>query len=201
MHKVHIVLLGAVVIIFVGFVLYLEKAEAPSSDELFINQEMSMTMQLTSSAFGQNELIPSEYTCDGNNTYPPLSIAGVPEGTKSLVLVMDDPDIPAEIKTKMGIEKYNHWSVYNLSPDTAVIDSTTTINNQGLNSSGSTAYTGPCPPTQYEPTTHRYIFRLYAVPTELSFEEVPSLDQIESAAKESALASAQLIGLYSRVGQ
>lgn len=197
----HIVLWGAIAVIFAGFVLYLEKVEAPSSDELFVNQENVMTMQLSSPVFEDDGLIPSEYTCDGNNTYPPLKIANVPEGTKSLVLVMDDPDIPSEIKARRGIEKFDHWSVYNLAPNTSVIDSTTTLENQGLNSSGTAAYTGPCPPTEYEPTTHRYIFRLYALPTELSFEEVPSLDQVELAAKETALAKAQIIGLYSRVSE
>ena len=197
-------LLGVLFIIVFGgaYILLLRSVEAPSPHNEVLpatNREKTMSLSLTSSAFTHNSPIPDTYTCDGSNTPPPLAIDGVPEGTQSLVLVMDDPDIPQEVKDSMGIESYDHWVVYNIPPDTTRIADGASVGELGYNSAQQPAYTGPCPPVQYEPTTHRYSFRLYALPEILRFEDIPTLLEVETAAKAIALESAELIGTYSRV--
>lgn len=195
-------LLGlAFLIVFGSAYLLFERAEAPSADQtnLLDNQNTeTMSLSLTSSAFEDNGLIPSEFTCDGENINPPLLIEGVPDEAESLVLVMDDPDIPVEVKNSAGIEKFDHWAVYNLPADTKEIKPGVLIGNLGENSRGEAAYTGPCPPPQYEPAEHRYVFRLYALSGQLNFIKTPALDELEAAAKSSAVASAELTGRYSR---
>lgn len=189
-------LLGlAFLIVFGGAYLVFERAEAPSFLE---DNETSMSLTLTSSVFENNGSIPSQYTCDGENINPPLTISGIPEGTKSLVLVMDDPDIPEAIKKERSVEKINHWVLYNLPADTKEVAPNAGLENRGLNSRGNPGYIGPCPPPDMEPTTHRYIFRLYALSGTLNFIKAPTLDEVETAAKGMSLGSAQLIGVYKR---
>lgn len=189
-------LLGlAFLIVFGGAYLVFERAEAPSSLE---DNETSMSLTLTSSVFANNQAIPSQYTCDGENINPPLTISGVPEGTESLVLVVDDPDIPEQIKKERGVSKINHWVLYNLPSDTKDIPTNAVLGSGGLNSRGNPGYIGPCPPPDMEPTTHRYIFRLYALSGTLNFVKAPTLDEVEEAAKGMLLEKAELIGIYSR---
>lgn len=157
-----------------------------------------MSFTLTSSAFADNEIIPPQYTCDGDNINPPLSINGVPEGTKSLVLVMDDPDIPEEVKVSRGIEKFDHWVIYNLPADAREVEAGASPGSAGINTAGQPSYTGPCPPADMEPREHRYIFRLYAISEELNFIKTPTLDEVEEAVKGMTLDSATLVGRYSR---
>ncbi|OGG62441.1 hypothetical protein A3C87_02395 [Candidatus Kaiserbacteria bacterium RIFCSPHIGHO2_02_FULL_49_34] len=158
-------------------------------------------MQLTSSAFAPGEMIPSIHTCDGTHMLPPLQITNVPEGTKSFVLVMDDADIPQEVKEAKGIEKFDHLIFYNIPGDlrefTDDILATQTF-AQSVNSAGAATYTGPCPPRDLEPYTHRYSFRVYALSGNLSFIKTPTLDEVEQAAQSSALAHAELVGTYTR---
>jgi Raf kinase inhibitor-like YbhB/YbcL family protein len=158
----------------------------------------SMALTLTSPAFGNNRSIPAAYTCDGGGISPELDIANVPEGTKSLVLVMDDPDIPEAVKQSRGIEKFDHWVLYDIPADTSAIPEGAAGFTAGINGAGTTAYIGPCPPKEYEPAEHRYVFRLYALPGTLSFIKAPTLDEVEAAAKSSATESATLTGLYQR---
>jgi len=188
-------------VVFGGaYMLVSNKSHAPITDETVSpdNQTEGMELSLSSSAFTHNDIIPSKYTCDGMNMSPPLSIAGVSGEARSLVLVMDDPDIPQEVKDAMGIEKFNHWALYNLSPNTSGIKEGELVGTLGNNSKDEAVYTGPCPPTQYEPTKHRYIFRLYALPESLSFQGTPTLDEIEGVAKEIAIGTAKLTGVYER---
>lgn len=194
------VLLGlSFIIVFGGaYILFKQAAHAPTTNDLIITNNQ-MSLSLTSPVFNEGEMIPQKYTCDGDNVNPPLVIANIPEGTQSLVLVMDDPDIPSEIKEKMGIEKFNHWSVYNLPATTIEISEASEIGSTGLNTPSKEAYTGPCPPTEYEPTTHRYVFRLYALSGQLNFIKTPTLDEIETASQGIMLEKAELTGLYSRV--
>ncbi len=106
---------------------------------------MGKTLTFTSSAFLHNEKIPAKYTCDENRKLsPPLSISGVPEGAKSLVLIMDDPDIPNVFKESRGIEAFDHWTLFNIPPETQEIVEGTVVGIQGVNSAGNTEYTGPC---------------------------------------------------------
>lgn len=179
------------VVILIGAYVAIERVEAPSEVN---NQDTTMSLTLTSSAFAHNGAIPPKYTCDDKNVNPELQISGVPEGTKSLVLVMDDPDIPQSVKDQRGVEKIDHWVLYNLPPDTTVIPEDVTLGDGGLNSRGEEGYIGPCPPDR----EHRYIFRLYALSDILNFEGVPTLDEVEAAAKRIMLDSTQFIGRYER---
>lgn len=197
-------LLGLSFIIVFGsaYILFKQSVEVPTTmtaveDPLIETENMSLI--LTSPAFSDGEMIPEKYTCDGENVNPPLEISNVPADTKVLVLVMDDPDIPQAIKDARGIEEFDHWAVYNLPADTTIIEPETRLGTNGLNSLGAAAYTGPCPPTEYEPTTHRYIFRLYALSKQLNFTVEPTLDEVEVAAESVVLEKAVLTGLYSRL--
>ncbi|MCB9810826.1 MAG: YbhB/YbcL family Raf kinase inhibitor-like protein [Candidatus Nomurabacteria bacterium] len=154
-----------------------------------------MALTLTSPAFADGGSIPARYTCDGENVNPELHISGVPEGTKSLVLVMDDPDIPDSVKESRGIEKFDHWVLYNIPPDTTVIKEGEMVGSEGLSSRGEVGYVGSCPPDR----EHRYFFRLYALPDIVNFIKVPTLDEVEVIAKESAIESAVLMGKYERI--
>lgn len=195
-------LLGVMtLIISVGALVAFERAEAPSTtdDQLSLegsssNTPETMQLTLTSPAFTDGGSIPSLYTCDGKNVSPQLSIGGAPEGTRSLVLVMDDPDIPDSVKQARGIEKFDHWVLYNIPADTTVINEGAILGTTGLNSMGESAYTGPCPPDR----EHRYIFRLYAISGTLNFFKAPTLDEVEVAAQGMALASTTLTGRYNR---
>ncbi len=154
------------------------------------------SMQLTSSAFGYNETIPSKYTCDGANTIPPLSFEGVPEEARSLVLIMDDPDIPDRVKQAKGIEVFDHWAAFNIPPD---VDGVTEGEEPrgavlGANDAGGNGYTGPCPPD----AEHRYIFKLYALDTELDLQAGASKQEVEQAMEGHIVDRAELIGRYER---
>lgn len=156
-------------------------------------------MQLSSSAFEDGGMIPAKYTCDGDRELsPPLAIRGVPEGTKSLVLIMDDPDIPEVFKKSRGIDSFDHWTLFNIPPETREIPEGAAVGAAGLNSAGNTRYTGPCPPPEYEPSEHRYIFVLYALSGMLQFDEPPTKRQVLDALAPMVLAKAELTGRYSR---
>ncbi|HEX4799192.1 MAG TPA: YbhB/YbcL family Raf kinase inhibitor-like protein [Candidatus Paceibacterota bacterium] len=161
----------------------------PTSHTTVVN-----TLTLTSPAFAHNEAIPPMYTCDGENISIPLTIQHVPEGTHSLALVMDDPDIPVAVKEKMGISHFDHWVLYNIPPDTTSIEDGVGVGNLGLNSLGKMEYIGPCPPDG----EHRYVFRLYALSQPLTFIKQPTLFEVEEASKSIAIAKAELIGTYKR---
>lgn len=186
------------IIVFGGaYFLFSQSAQAPTVEDTISKKSMSLT--LISPAFVENGHIPPKYTCDGENINPLLQISGVPEGTKSLVLVMDDPDIPEAIKSAQGIEKFNHWALYNIPADTKEIPENSALGMVALNTRGQAAYAGPCPPTEYEPTEHRYVFRLYALSDTLNFSTTPTLDEVEQAAQGIMLEQAELVGRYTRV--
>lgn len=153
-------------------------------------------MELKSTAFSNNEKIPSIYTCDGENSVPPLTVSNVPPEAKSLVLIMDDPDIPQEIKEQRGIEVFDHWVLFNIEPSIFEIKSSSGI--AGKNGRGDSAYTGPCPPPQYPPTTHRYFFKLYALDVMLNLAEGVSKKDVEKAMEKHIIEKTELIGKYER---
>lgn len=144
-----------------------------------------MPLIIASPAFENNKPIPRKYSCDGEDVNPPLSIEGVPEGTKSLVLIVDDPDAP------MGT--WDHWIVWNIQP-TNRIGENTVPGVEGLNSFRKHSYGGPCPPSG----THRYFFKVYALDTKLSLNPDSKKRDVENAMKAHILASSELVGLYSR---
>lgn len=144
-------------------------------------------MNLTSNAFGNNESIPSEYTCDGADVSPQLTILDVPETTKSLALIMDDPDAP------MGT--FVHWIVWNISPDKTTIAKGEKLEApQGRTSFGKTAYGGPCPPGE----THRYFFKLYALDTMLELDHGSPKRALEKAMEGHVIEQVTLVGKYTR---
>lgn len=144
-------------------------------------------MKLTSSAFQNNGQIPSEYTCDGNDLSPPLSISEVPANAKNLVLISDDPDAP--------VGTWDHWVIFNMHPSTREISKgKEPQGTAGKNSWGRTGYGGPCPPSG----THRYFFKLYALDTMLNLPQGAAKKDLERAMQGHIIAQAQLVGLYKR---
>lgn len=144
-------------------------------------------MQLTSAAFTNNGIMPAKNTCDGEDVNPSLQIGGVPEGTQSLVLIMDDPDAPAGV--------WDHWVVFNIPPDTVEIaESQEPRGVHGKGTSGNSEYHGPCPPDG----EHRYFFKLYALDTTLDLPEGTSKAEVEQAMDGHVLEQVELIGLYER---
>lgn len=201
MRNAYAILGLSFLVVFAGAYVILSKdVHTPTPAGVPLETKLNtMALSLSSPAFEHNGKIPSKFTCDGEGVNPSLEISGVPEGTETLVLVMDDPDIPQAVKDAQGIEKFDHWVVYNLEADTTSISEGTDVGSTGLNSVGKNAYYPPCPPPQYEPTEHRYIFRLYAIRGQLNFIAVPSLDEVEAAAQGSMIEKTELIGRYARV--
>jgi len=160
-------------------------------------QEDSMPLALSSNAFGDGEAIPSEYTCEGADIAPPLHWTGIPEGTRSLVLIVDDPDAPDPRAPKMT---WVHWVLYNLPPDLSGLASGAGAEDlppgagEGLNDWQRTGYGGPCPPIG----RHRYFHKLYALDTVLDGLERPTKAQVEAAMQGHVIAQAQLLGTYQK---
>jgi hypothetical protein len=144
-------------------------------------------MKITSSAFRDGQAIPAKYTCDGQDTIPPLKFEAVPERAASLALIMDDPDAPKGT--------WDHWVVWNIPPKTTeVAEGKAPQGVVGKNSWGKTAWGGPCPPDRQ----HRYFFKLYALDTQLNLSGGAGKADVEKAMKGHVLADAQLMGVYDR---
>ena len=144
-------------------------------------------MKLSSSAFENEGVIPSEYTCDGADVSPSLTFSAIPKNTKSLALIMDDPDAP------MGT--WVHWLIWNIPPNITSISKGENITYpQGKNDFGKLDYGGPCPPSG----THRYFFKLYALDTILELKERANKKQLESTMSGHIIEEAQLMGTYER---
>ncbi len=151
-------------------------------------------MRLSSPAFTHEGKIPSKYTCDGENINPPLLFSEVPKNAKSLVLIIDDPDIPEFVKTKFGISIFDHWVLFNIKPETTQIAENAAPGTQGKNTAGKPQYTGPCPPDR----EHRYFFKLYALDSTLNLLAGSQKEQVLVAMKGHILAETVLMGRYSR---
>lgn len=158
-----------------------------------------MALTLTSSAFIHEGDIPPNYTCEGQDISPPLSWQNVPDGTRSLVLIVDDPDAPDPRAPKVT---WVHWVVYNLPPDTRELaegaspDKLPTAAKEGSNDWHRSGYGGPCPPVG----KHRYVHKLYALDTELNLNGVPDKPAVESAMTGHIIEQASLIGYYQKSG-
>ncbi len=169
----------------------------PVASENSKERGISMSLIITSTAFSNNEPIPKSYTCDSENISPPLSWSGLPEGTKSLVLIMDDPDAPDPKAPKMT---WVHWLLYNISPATTGLSENIAINDlptgtkQGVNDWKRTGYGGPCPPIG----RHRYFHKLYALDTLLPDLGKPTKTQLEAAMQGKIIGQAELVGTYQR---
>lgn len=154
-----------------------------------------MAMKLASPAFGDGETIPAKYTCEGEDISPALSWSGVPEGTKSLALIVDDPDAP---DPKAPQRTWVHWVVYDMDPASSGIAQGSTVLPQGarsaLNDWNRTGYGGPCPPIG----EHRYFHKLYALDCVLGALSPANKASLEAAMQGHILAQAVLLGRYKK---
>lgn len=152
----------------------------------------STSMQILSSEFKPGQPIPVKYTCDGENSIPPLEIVQVPEEAVSLVLIMDDPDVPKDLRPDGN---FDHWLAWNISPRTKEIKEGVEPDGIiGNNSRGDSGYTGPCPPDR----EHRYFFKLFALDTMLEIPQSTMKADLEAAMKGHILQQAVLMGVYNR---
>jgi Raf kinase inhibitor-like YbhB/YbcL family protein len=143
-------------------------------------------LNVKSIAFEPNKLIPKKYSCDGNDINPPLTIEGIPKKTKTLALIVDDPDAPNGT--------FDHWVVWNIPASTNNIAENTVPGKEGLNSAKQPSYMGPCPPGG----THRYFIKVYALDIELNLGINSKKRDVEKAMQGHIIAKGELVGLYSR---
>ena len=154
----------------------LARADSPS---LTVEGE-AMTLALSSRAFDHNGSVPRRFTCEGEDVSPDLAWSNLPPGTRSLALIVDDPDAPDPAAPKLT---WVHWVLYNIPPSATALSSAVTAGDlpsgtrEGLNDWKRTGYGGPCPPVG----RHRYFHKLYALDTTLPDLGKPSKAQLEKA--------------------
>lgn len=162
-----------------------------------IMPENKTALTLTSSAFEQGGSIPSKYTCEGDDLSPPLAWSGAPNGTKTLALIVDDPDAPDPAKPQ---RVYVHWILHNIPSATTSLGENATKSGlpsgaiQGKNDFGHQNYGGPCPPIG----RHRYFFKLYALDTDLKNLATPTKPELLKAMEGHILAQTELMGTYQK---
>ena len=180
--------------IFLGFAVFATGAAETDLSGISM-EDMIMTMTLTSASFPHNGAIPKRYTCDGEDISPPLKWAGLPNGTKSLALIVDDPDAPDPAAPKLT---WVHWVLYNIPPAATGLREALPVKElpagtlQGLNDWKRTGYGGPCPPIG----RHRYFHKLYALDSVIPDLGTPSKAALEKAMQGHILARAELTGTY-----
>lgn len=165
---------------------------SPAKHQTF-NAKGGKTMDLTSSSFKNEDMIPAKYTCDGLNISPPLSWRNAPAGTKSFALICDDPDAPVGL--------WVHWVLFDIPATVNALpekvsreENVIGLGKNGKNTSGRYGYDGPCPPGG----THRYYFKLYALDTALNLSPGLTKDELLNAMKGHILAETHLMGRYKR---
>ncbi len=157
--------------------------------------EKPASLTIASDAFEEGKPIPRKFTCDGADRSPPLHWDGVPEGTNALALVVDDPDAPSGTWT--------HWLLFNMPPATRAlgegVPTSATLGDgsrQGTNDFGKLGYGGPCPPPG---ATHRYRFKLYALPGPIELEPGAKRDAVlQAIGRRKIVAEGELAGSYGR---
>lgn len=156
-----------------------------------------MTLTISSTAFAPGGAIPSRYTCEGRDVSPPLAWSGIPQGTQSLALIVDDPDAPDPRHPKMT---WVHWVLYNLPVSAAGLSEAIGDGDllgetlQGTNDWKRTGYGGPCPPVG----RHRYFHKLYALDAVLPDLGSPVKSKLEHAMKGHVLGTAELMGTFEK---
>ena len=144
-------------------------------------------MKITSPAFQNNAMIPSKYTCQGQDISPPLEFINIPKNAKTLALIMDDPDAPSGT--------FTHWLVWNIpSTITEIQEGERITYPQGLNDFGRQYYKGPCPPSG----VHRYFFTLYALNKELDLKPGATKDELLKVMRNNIIEKTELIGKYNK---
>jgi Raf kinase inhibitor-like YbhB/YbcL family protein len=158
---------------------------------------VAMALTLSSAAFAPNTTIPKKYTCEGDDVSPPLVWSGLPDGTKSLVLVVDDPDAPDPAAPRTT---WVHWVLYDIPPTATGLPEGLRTGplpagaRDGLNDWKRVGYGGPCPPIG----RHRYVHRLYALDVQLGDLGRPDRSAVERAMAGHVLAKAELVGTYEK---
>ena len=142
-------------------------------------------MKISSTDFEEGGFIPKRFTCQGSDVNPLLFIEGLPEGTQSLAIIVDDPDAP--------LGTWIHWVMYDIPPTTR-IEENTAPGKQGTNDFGNNKYGGPCPPMG----THRYFFKVYALDKMLGIPEGKSKQDLQWSMQGHILANAELMGKYKK---
>jgi Raf kinase inhibitor-like YbhB/YbcL family protein len=152
------------------------------------------TINMSSSAFEDGDSIPTEYTCDGNNTSIPLRWSDVPDGTRSIAILVDDSDASAGI--------FRHWYVYNIPSGTRSIPAeqanTIKLNDsirQASNDFDNIGYSGPCPPVGQE---HEYVFFIYALSESLNFNDDATALDVSAALRGKVVGTGSFSGIYAR---
>ncbi|MDP2216174.1 MAG: YbhB/YbcL family Raf kinase inhibitor-like protein [Methanolobus sp.] len=161
------------------------QADTAGSDNELYKGPGEDSMMISSSAFENGGLIPIRYTCDGENVNPSLEVENIPEGTESLVLLVDDPDSPSG--------SFTHWLVWNIPPGSQ-INENSIPGITGKNSFGQAIYGGPCPSAG----THRYHFKVFALDKELDLPGGSGIEQVEELMQGHILAQGQMTGKYGR---
>ena len=144
--------------------------------------------RLQSPAFANGGNIPEKYTCDGTNIRPPLSVSGTPDGTKSLAIIVYDPDAAGG--------SFVHWIAWNIPPETKTLPEggLSGIIKEGKTSFGSVGYIGPCPPSG----THRYVWRMYALANVLTLESIATREDLETGINTFVIAQTEFSGRYTK---
>jgi Raf kinase inhibitor-like YbhB/YbcL family protein len=176
--------MNRVVVIFTGALL-MAAATAQAAGLSAQKVPEGKKMELSSPAFKHQEPIPEMYTCHGSNVNPELVIANVPEKTKSLALIVDDPDAPEGT--------WVHWVIYDIPPKTQKIEKNSKVGIEGLSDLGTFNYRGPCPANN---RVHRYSFRIYALSERLELNEGFIKSDLERKMRGKILEQAELIGTY-----
>mgnify|MGYP000216973026 CR=1 FL=1 len=162
-----------------------------------LHAEDPMTLTLTSDAFTAGGDIPSQYTCQGDDSSPPLQWSGVPDQARSLVLIVDDPDAPDPAAPRMT---WVHWVLYNLPATAGGLPAGVSSaalpagSEQGVNDWKRSGYGGPCPPVG----RHRYFHKLYALDTRLEGLNKPTKAAVEAAMQGHVIAQTELVGHYQK---
>jgi Raf kinase inhibitor-like YbhB/YbcL family protein len=146
-------------------------------------------MRITSPAFDNNGSIPAKFTCDGAGMNPALQFSGVPAAAKSLALIVEDPDVPKNLKAD-GL--FEHWLMWDIAPDSKGFAEG--AGKGGINETGSAGFMGPCPPDR----EHRYFFRLFALDVKLTGAKITTKADLDKAMAGHVIGQAELVGLYKR---
>ncbi|MGC9031552.1 MAG: YbhB/YbcL family Raf kinase inhibitor-like protein [Minisyncoccia bacterium] len=183
-----ILLLFLIFILFLYFNKNLKYNKKRFVENNFNNKNIQQNMKISSPNFTNLGYIPTKFTCDGENINPTLIFENIPENTKSLVLIVDDPDAPTG--------RWIHWLLWNIDPNIKEIESgkTPPKSTSGKNDFGNLNYGGPCPPSG----THRYYFKLYALDNILNLKEGSNVKELEKLIAGHIIEKAELIGLYKR---
>jgi Raf kinase inhibitor-like YbhB/YbcL family protein len=159
-----------------------KSATAPS--KLSVNEDGDQ-LTITSTAFKSGQMIPNKYTCKGSNVNPSLHIDGIPEGTKSVTVMMVDPDAMVE-------GGFTHWLAWNFDPTMLEIPENYKGGVQGMNMNKRVGYYGPCPPQG----THHYHYKVYALSERLKIPASSDRKKVEAAMEGKILAQGELVGIY-----